>query len=673
MEHNHSDHDCIHCGCHSPILKMFGEDFITSNLPPMLADKIVHNGKQKGIIHFWNGNIRPLITGSEEVVCQSMLVKGDKVLFTGSADEINEYILKESITVNAKDKIDLGGRTMLPGFVESHAHLVPSAIFGDWVDLGGIDPETQSFNEGSYNPETVIAKIKTAAAVENKFDKDNWFLGSGLDPALMPFVYEGSKLKLQDITFKTFKDFDFPILIMAASLHTVYVNEVALELIYKNENLKLNDKYPNFEDFKSKTNGKLQESTQQLWGLKTIPIKQKIEMVIALPKNINRVLNTATERGFTFLYDAGVDISQNIILRLILPFLPRNVRLGAAHACLSMKDVNKLENNNGLKNTGYKEDESLYFASVKLVSDGSNQGLTGCQSQRYNSETLTPYGIFNFGTPEFLQMIYTIISKGWPLMIHANGDTAVKLTIENFTYAIDSIINDINLGKELIFNDRPEDKITIEHLRNLRHRIEHCSFISSIAQFDTMKTYGISPSFTIGHMAYWGNAFKNMIFGEEKANKLILAKSALNKGLKISLHSDYTVSPLGPLRMMEQSITRIMEKTPNNAENVVRETEDKIVLNGEQRISPMEALKAVTIDAAWSCNVDQWVGSLEPGKFADFVILEKDPLNMPDGKIYMNMRNIPVLETWKGGKRIDPNPSKKKESSINDVVKILAM
>jgi predicted amidohydrolase YtcJ len=669
MEHNHSDHGCIHCGCHSPILKIFGEDFITSNLAPMVEDKISHNGKENGIIHFWNGNIRPLITGSEEVVCQSMLVKEGKVFFAGSDDEVNEYILKESITVIKGDKIDLKGRTMLPGFVESHAHLVPSAIFGGWVDLGGIDLETQSFNEGSYNPETVIAKIITATA-ENKLHKDYWFLGSGLDPALMPFK-DG---KLQDITRKTFKVFNFPILIMSASLHTAYVNDVALNLIYQKNKAVIYQFFKNeitYEGFKEATNGKLQEITQQLWGLTTIPKAQQNKMKFDLPENIKKILDTASKRGFTFLYDAGVDKQQKKILKGILPILT-NVRVGAAHACLSMEDVNGLENNNGQKNTGYKGDESLYFGSVKLVSDGSNQGLTGCHSQRYNSETLTPYGIFNFGTPEFLQMIYTIVSKGWSLMIHANGDTAVKLTIENFTYAIDNIINDINLGKELTFNDS-SDKITIEHLRNLRHRIEHCSFISSMAQFDTMKTYGISPSFTIGHIGYWGNAFKNMIFGEEKTNKLILAKSALNKGLKISLHSDYTVSPLGPLRMMEQAITRIVEKTPNNEKNVVREMKDKIVLNGEQRISPMEALKAVTIDAAWSCNVDQWVGSLEPGKFADFVILEKDPLNMPDEEIYMNMRNIPVLEVWKGGERVYPKPSKKKESIIDDVVKNLAI
>lgn len=155
-----------------------------------------------------------------------------------------------------------------------------------------------------------------------------------------------------------------------------------------------------------------------------------------------------------------------------------------------------------------------------------------------------------------------------------------------------------------------------------------------------MYNMGISPSFLIGHVGYWGYAFSKVIFGNTKAQMLDLCGSALAAGMRITLHSDNEVSPLGPLRMMEQSITRIMEETTANG----------AVLNPAECITPEQALVAVTYDAAWQCYADQWAGSLEEGYFADFVILEQDPLSLTTPtEQYMKMRNIPVLETWLGG------------------------
>ena len=86
---------------------------------------------------------------------------------------------------------------------------------------------------------------------------------------------------------------------------------------------------------------------------------------------------------------------------------------------------------------------------------------------------------------------------------------------------------------------------------------------------------------------------------------------------------------------MEQSITRIMEQDPQGR-----------TLNEGEKITPAQALRAVTYDAAWQCHVDKWVGSLEIGKLADYVILDEDPITKTDP---VGIRNINVLETWIGG------------------------
>lgn len=203
-------------------------------------------------------------------------------------------------------------------------------------------------------------------------------------------------------------------------------------------------------------------------------------------------------------------------------------------------------------------------------------------------------------------------------MIHANGDQAVTFAVTAYQSALAQY-----RGTEM------------------RNRIEHCSLLTP-AQISDMLQMGVSPSFLIGHTGYWGHAFSEVIFGK-KVNMLDLCGSALAAGMRITLHSDNEVSPLGPLRMMEQSITRIMEEDPKKLE----------VLNKSECLTPEQALVAVTYDAAWQCYADNWVGSLGVDYFADFVILKQDPLSLTTAsEQFMNMRNIQVLETWLGGVQV---------------------
>ncbi|KVP11244.1 hypothetical protein WT66_24425 [Burkholderia stagnalis] len=174
---------------------------------------------------------------------------------------------------------------------------------------------------------------------------------------------------------------------------------------------------------------------------------------------------------------------------------------------------------------------------------------------------------------------------------------------------------------------------------DLRHRIEHASLLDD-DDLRAMKRLNVSPSFLIGHVGYWGRAFRSIILGEERAQKLDRCKSALREGLRISLHSDRFVSPLGPLRYMDQAIGRVMEADPELG-----------VLNEAECLTVPEALRAVTIDAAWQCHLDEQIGSLKEGKQADLVILDQNPLQGKPSNPYQ-LRNIHVLETWVSGRRV---------------------
>lgn len=144
-----------------------------------------------------------------------------------------------------------------------------------------------------------------------------------------------------------------------------------------------------------------------------------------------------------------------------------------------------------------------------------------------------------------------------------------------------------------------------------RHRIEHCSVLRP-EHMTRMAASGLSPSFLIGHIRWWGTAFRDRLLGPERAAFYDPCASALRAGLRISLHSDWNVTPLEPLRYVQDAVTRIM-------------AENGEVLEADERIPVVAALRAVTLDAAWQCRSEQVTGSIQVGKYADLVLLEDDP------------------------------------------------
>lgn len=206
-------------------------------------------------------------------------------------------------------------------------------------------------------------------------------------------------------------------------------------------------------------------------------------------------------------------------------------------------------------------------------------------------------------------MIRRAHEGGWQVGVHANGDAAIDMVLDAYEAVLGKSSNS-----------------------DLRHRIEHCSVFHP-EQMVRMKDMGLSPSFLIGHVRWWGKAFRDRLLGPERARFYDPCASALAAGLKISLHSDWNVTPIEPLRYVEDAVTRVMNEGGD-------------VFFPEERIPVDAALRAVTIDAAWQCHMEDQIGSLETGKFADFAILEEDP-TAPDVKI----GKIKVSETWMDGTR----------------------
>lgn len=153
-------------------------------------------------------------------------------------------------------------------------------------------------------------------------------------------------------------------------------------------------------------------------------------------------------------------------------------------------------------------------------------------------------------------------------------------------------------------------------------------------QLDVMKELGVSPSFFVSHTYFWGDQHRDIFQGPERGAHISPLASAVKRGLRFSIHLDSNVTPMRPLQAVWSAVNRL--------------TRTNKVLGSDQRIPPLQALRAVTIDAAWQAHDDPIKGSIEVGKLADFVILAENPLVGDPVRI----KDISVLETIVAGRTI---------------------
>ncbi|NCX51442.1 MAG: hypothetical protein EBW80_07275 [Burkholderiaceae bacterium] len=259
-------------------------------------------------------------------------------------------------------------------------------------------------------------------------------------------------------------------------------------------------------------------------------------------------------------------------------------------------------------------DDRLRFIGIKYISDGSTQGLTAALREPYTYPKGSSWsGALNFKDDEIYNSMKSYFDQGWQISTHSNGDKAIDQTLKSYT-------------KLLANNPKPQDR---------RLRIEHFT-VNHPEQVKQTVKLGVIPSFTIGHVDYWGSAFYNQIIGADRAKRIDPAGEIKRAGGKFTLHSDTPVSNVGPLNYITESVTRMWQLPPTK------------VLGPDQAISVDDAIRAVTIDAAYQIFADQLVGSLELGKQADLVILEKNPRKTKPEEI----RNIKVISTWIDGKQV---------------------
>jgi predicted amidohydrolase YtcJ len=250
--------------------------------------------------------------------------------------------------------------------------------------------------------------------------------------------------------------------------------------------------------------------------------------------------------------------------------------------------------------------DKLRFGIVKLVVDGSIQGFTARLRWPFYHNG-APNGLWYVAPAELGAIMQTYHNAGLQMHIHTNGDEASDLATEM-------------IGRVLEAHPRPDH----------RHTLQHCQ-MADAAIFRRMAAQGMCVNLFANHLYYWGEQHAALTMGPTRARGLDACATALREGVRLAIHSDAPVTPLGPLFTAWCAVNRISARGR--------------VLGPDERISVAEALHAVTLGAAYTLKLDHLVGSIAVGKFADFAVLDDDPFTVaPEA-----LRDIAVHATVVGG------------------------
>jgi hypothetical protein len=254
--------------------------------------------------------------------------------------------------------------------------------------------------------------------------------------------------------------------------------------------------------------------------------------------------------------------------------------------------------------------ERLHFGIAKLVVDGSIQGFTArLRWPGYHNGA--PNGLWYVAPAELGAIVEAYHRAGIQLHIHTNGDEASELATEM-------------IGRAVSTHPR------LDH----RHTLQHCQMADE-AIFRRMRTFGMCVNLFANHIYYWGEQHRTLTMGPSRAQRLNACATALMAGVPLAIHSDTPVTPVDPLFTMWCAVNRF--------------TAQNRVLGPFERITPEQALHAVTLGPAYTLHLDHLIGSIDVGKYADFAVLDRDPLAFEKMKI----REISVRATISGGRVFD--------------------
>ncbi len=525
------------------------------------------------------GTVEPIVGGPAE----ALAVTDGRISAIGTTEDL------VSSRTQATEVVDLRGATVLPGLIEPHTHPDLCAQMYAWVDISGF---THSQVDGV---ERALEDAIAAAA------PGEWIYAFGLDFMLTDGLGVWDRDRLDAMAPAN------PLVVMIQSMHTLYVNSAAFAAAGIDEDTPQPSGGGHWAtDHNGRLNGKIEEQTAMGPFLRNgLPDPTEVR------DQIREQYRRYAAVGITTLGLAGAFGGPDQFG--VFPDL-------AAEPDVALRVVAYLRHQQALKAGGGPSttNDAFRIAGVKLWYDGSPYTGTMLLDEPYLETDLCcctlgiepgTSGRANFDPDELTDILGELHGRGWQVLTHAQGDRACREILDLY----DSVL--------------PPD--AGDH----RWRLEHCALITD-ADLARAAGIGVSPSFHVDHVRYYGPELASDIIGPERAEGLMPVKSALDHGHRPSLHADSPMYPPGPLRLAGTAASR--------------HTRLGEPLAPHQAISVEAAIKAVTIDAAWQLRMEDEIGSIEVGKRADLVVLDAHPMRSAP----TDLEHIGVTGTWLGGREL---------------------
>lgn len=531
--------------------------FAACGEPPNQAktevDTILHSGKV-------------VTLDSASTIASAIAIKGERIVAVGG-DEILELYA-------ANETVDLQGKTLLPGFVDSHTHI--GGRPQRFIDLAKTASITQ-----------LIEQVRDKAS---ELGPDEWITGYGWSEDQMEEQRRPLRSDLDQAAPGN------PVMLTRAGGHSAVANSIALQLAGVDRNTADPDGGIIEKDATGELNGVIRERQEIVGRLIPEPTDEEVR------GSLIEKLRHQFSLGITSVVQAMDSIEHYAEWERI--YDAHRGRLPRAAVQVFWEGADEMSAFGRLSGDG---DDHLRVGPIKIFVDGGFTGPAAFTKEPYRGED-EYRGMLDLTVEELRSTIRAANAAGWQLGIHAIGDAAIEITVDELTAALD---------------ENPRD----DH----RHYLNHFTVMPSAETMNKMAEYGIAitqqPNFTYTlegrYVAY--------LDGERLARNNPL-RTPMNHGIHVAISAD--ILPIGPLVGIYAAVTR---------KGMSGE-----VFGADEALTIMEALRGYTWGGAYLTFEEDQKGTIEAGKLADLIVFDKDILTVDAEEI----PGINVEQTWLGGKLV---------------------
>lgn len=480
--------------------------------------------------------------------------------------------------------IDLQGKTLMPGFIGSHEHPTLTAVFMGATDLSGF---THTTNREVWD----TLRLAVSNAPEGE-----WVYAGGLDPILTRNLQIPTRDLLDEIAP------DNPLVVVSQTLHSFWANSAAFAAAGITRDTPDPGPGAYYErDESGELTGFVAES------LAAAPLLKKLKSPWGLLGRYETALDQLQANGFTTVASLGHNVPPLMARFAASKNLQPRIR---QFFYLVEEELDYLPSSPNTENDFFR------VLGVKLWHDGSPYTGSMFTTAPYLDSPLNKtlgipagsHGAAMFRTEVLQEKVRTYSDAGWQVAIHSQGDASLR----EVTQALDTV-------------GALQGKLPVV-------RIEHAIELPR-EQIPALAKQRTTVSFHINHILYYGDALQQSIIGKRMARQLLPVSSAFAQGLRPTLHADSPMFPAEPFSLMQTTLTRATSSGQR--------------LNPQEAIDIREALRAMTINGAYQLRIEDEAGSLEPGKWADLLIVDRNPYETPADELH----RIKVLDVFLNGRR----------------------